>query len=328
MVRYIIKRILLMSFVLLGVLIFIFTVSRASGDPIPALLGDNFTQEQYDAMYIKLGFDKPLVVQFFDYVKGIVTEFDLGTSYETKRPVLDEVIDRFPISFKLALFALLWSAVLGVVFGLISAVKQYSALDYTVSTTAMVLAAMPSFWVGMMLMLLISLKLGWVSASGLDHWSSWILPCIAIGTHTVAHVCRMTRSAMLEVIRSDYIRTARSKGLSEKVVILKHALRNSAIPIITQIGNSLAVTVGGTAVVESVFSIPGLGSYLVNSIMTKDHPAVQGSVLIFSLFVCSLNFIVDIIYGFVDPRIRAQYSSGKKWVKKNTVKSTPEEKKA
>lgn len=309
MAKYVIKRILLMLVVLLGVLLFIFVISRASGDPIPSLLGDNYTQEQYDAMYIKLGFDKSYPEQFVEYVKGIVTEFDLGTSYETKRAVRDEVADRFPISFKLALISLMWAALLGVIFGMISAVKQYSPLDYAVSTTAMVLAAMPSFWVGMMLVILVSLKLGLVSASGLDHWTSWILPCIATGTHTVAHVCRMTRSAMLEVIRSDYIRTARSKGLSETKVIFDHALKNAAIPIITQIGNCLAVTVGGTAVVESVFSIPGLGSYLVNAIMTKDYPAVQGAVLIFSLFVCVLNFVVDIVYGFVDPRIKAKYAS-------------------
>ncbi len=266
-----------------------------------------------------MGLDKPYVVQFFEYVKGIVLRFDLGTSFQTKRPVLEEVVNRFPISFKMALYSLIWASVLGVIFGLISAVKQYSALDYTVSTIAMILAAMPTFWVGMMLMLLVSLKLGLVAASGLDHWSSWILPCIAIGTHTVAHVCRMTRSSMLEIIRQDYIRTARSKGLSEHTIIFKHALKNSAIPIITQIGNSLAVTVGGTAVMESVFSIPGLGSYLVNAIMTKDYPAVQGSVLIFSIFVCVLNFLVDIIYGFVDPRIKAQYSNTKRWMKKKTV---------
>ncbi len=309
MLRFIINRILLMILVLLGVLLFVFILSRSSGDPIPALLGENYTQEQYDAMYIELGFDKPLVVQYIDYVKGIVTEFDLGNSYETKRAVNVEVASRIPISIRIAIFSLIWSVPFGVLCGLISAVKQYSAADYSLTTLAMILASMPAFWSGMMLMIIFALVLKWLPATGLDSWQGYILPCIALGLRPVASFTRMTRSSMLEVIRQDYIRTARSKGLSEKSVIIRHALQNASMPIVTQVASTFSVLIGSSAVIENVFNIPGLGSYMIYSIGVGDYPSVQGSVLIFSVLVCLINLFVDIAYAFIDPRIKAKYAA-------------------
>ena len=309
MTRFVLKRILLMILVLFGVLLFIFILSRASGDPVPSLLGSDYTQEQYDEMYLKLGLDKPYVVQFFDYLVGVVTRLDLGTSYQSKRAVSYEVFTRFPLSLKMSLIAMAWSIPLGLFFGIMSAIKQYSALDYIVRTASMILAAAPGFWVALMLMLLFSLKLKWVPATGLSSWKCYILPAITQGAHTVGSLTRMTRSTMLDVIRQDYIRTARSKGLNERKVMLGHAFQNAAIPIVTQIGATLARAFAGSAIVENIFGIPGTGSFLINSIGTHDYPAVQGVVFAYSFFVCVINLLIDLTYGFLDPRIKAKYES-------------------
>ncbi|MCR4441220.1 MAG: ABC transporter permease [Peptococcaceae bacterium] len=309
MLRYTINRLLMMILVVLGVLLFVFILGRASGDPVPALLGGTYTQEQYDAMYKELGLDDPYPVQYFKYVKGIVTQFDLGRSYESKREVREEVANRLPISLRIALFSLLWSIPFGVLCGLISAVRQYSVADVSLTTAAMLLASIPNFWAGLMLMLLFSLVLKWLPATGLDSWLGYIMPCIALGLRPVASFTRMTRSTMLEVIRQDYIRTARSKGLRERKVIIGHALQNAAIPIVTLMGTTFEVIVGSSAVIESVFNIPGLGSYMIYSIGVGDYPAVQGAVLVFSLLVCVLNFLTDIVYAFIDPRIKEKYES-------------------
>ncbi len=312
MLRYIIKRLLQMVVVLLGVVLFVFILSRASGDPIPQLLGENYTQADYDAMYVELGFDRPLVVQYFDYVIGIITEMDLGTSYETNRAVSLEVFSRFPVSLRQAFLTLLWSVPFGVFCGLISAAKQYSLADYSLTTLAMIMASMPSFWVSLMLMLILSLSLGLLPATGLDSWKGYIIPCLALGLRPVATFTRMTRSSMLEVIRQDYIRTARSKGLAYRKVVTRHAFRNAAIPIVTSIGSTFSVIVGGSAVVENIFNIPGLGSYMIYSIGVGDYPSVQGGVLLFSVVVCLVNLLVDIAYMIIDPRIRDNKGFGGK----------------
>lgn len=312
MSRYIIKRLLQMVVVLLGVILFVFILSRASGDPIPSLLGENYSQEDYDAMYEKLGFDKPYAVQYLNYVKGIVTRLDLGTSYSTKREVSKEVFSRFPVSLRQALCTLLWAVPFGVFCGLISAVKQYSVADYSLTTLAMLMASFPSFWASLMLMLLLSLKLQLLPATGLNSWKGYIMPCIALGLRPVATFTRMTRSSMLEVIRQDYIRTARSKGLAYRKVITRHALRNASIPIVTTVGSTFSVIVGGSAVVENIFNIPGLGSFMIYSIGIGDYPCVQGGVLVFSVLVCLMNLLVDIAYMIIDPRIKDRKGFGKR----------------
>lgn len=304
MLKYITRRLLQMVIVLLGVVLFVFILSRVSGDPIPELLGGNYTQEQYDAKYVELGFDKPIIIQYFNYVKNIITDLDMGTSYSTKRAVSTEIFSRLPVSLRQAVLTLLWAVPFGVFCGLVSAVKQYSIADYTLTTLAMFMASMPSFWVSLMLMLLLSLKLGWLPATGLDTWKGYVIPIMALGLRPVATFTRMTRSSMLEVIRQDYIRTARSKGLAYRTVILRHALQNAAIPVVTSIGSTFSVIVGGSAVVENIFNINGLGSFLIYSIGVGDYPCVQGGVMVFSVIVCCMNLLVDILYMIIDPRIK------------------------
>ncbi len=313
MLRYIIRRLLLMIPVLAGVIFIVFTINRMTpGDPVQAMLGASYTQEQYDITRERLGLDEPYIVQLFDYYKGIVTHFDLGTSYRTGRAVTTEIAERFEVTMVLGLIGVFITIIVGVPAGMISATRQYSVLDYGVTLSSMFFAAVPSFWLALMLMLVFSAKLGWLPASGISSWKSWIMPCLAVGLQPVAVVARMTRSSMLEVIRQDYIRTARAKGLSERMIIRRHALKNSLIPVITMIGIQIGTIIGGAVVIEAIFSIPGMGNLMMTAINNRDYPLVQGSVLVLSMSICLMNLIVDIVYGFVDPRIMAQYKRNKK----------------
>lgn len=320
MVKFVIKRILWMIPVIFGAILIVFMINRLSpGDPVAAQLGGSYTQEQYDRVEAELGLDKPVAVQFFEYIKGIVTRFDLGTSYQTKRPVSKEIMDRFPTTLKLGLISCLITVVLGLVFGVISATKQYSIADYSVTVFSLIFASIPGFWLALMLILTFALNLRWFPASGLASWKSWVLPAIACGLSPVASVTRLTRSSMLDVVRQDYIRTARAKGQTEGVIIRKHALKNAFIPIITIIGFQLGTMIAGSVVVEAIFNIPGLGTLTTSAVNNMDYPVIQGCVLVLSFVVCVLNLIVDILYGFIDPQIMAQYTGGGK--KKKTKKT-------
>lgn len=322
--KYILKRVLLMIPVLLGVIFIVFTINHfMPGDPVISLLGTNYTQEQYDAKEAELGLDKPFLEQFVIYVKNVVTKGDLGTSYQTNRSVSTEILERFPVTLKLGLLGVLVTVIVGVPFGVISATKQYSALDYGVTVVSMFFASMPSFWMGLMAIIIFSYKLQWLPASGLFTWKHWILPVLTLGLSPVATVTRMTRSSMLDVIRQDYIRTARAKGLSEGVVIRHHALKNALIPVITVVGMQLGTIVAGSVVVEAIFAINGTGQLLMTAINGKNYPVINGVVLFLSVSISLMNLVVDLIYGFVDPRIMAQYSGGRK-KKKAAVKSAEE----
>jgi len=297
MARYILKRIGLMIPVILGVLLIVFIANRMSGDPVASLLGANASDEAYEAMRVKLGLDRPMVVQFFDYLKGIVTRFDLGTSYKSHQPVVGEIMTRLPTTLSLAVFSLIIAAVLGVVFGVFCAVNQNKGADYIITLLALIAASLPNFWFALMLILTFAVRLGWLPVSGLDNWKAWILPSIVMGL------------GLLEVIRQDYIRTAKSKGISQRDVIFKHALKNAMFPIITVFGLMASLNIGGQMVVENVFTIPGVGSYMMMAIEQKDYPVVQGTVVVLSLIVCIINLFVDIAYGFADPRIKAAYTT-------------------
>lgn len=309
MVRYVFKRILQMIPVIIGVLLFVFVVSRASGDPVYAILGPDAAPEQYEIKRKELGLNQPLIRQFLDYVIDVVVSFDLGNDYSNNQPVAAQLLARLPVSLLLSLIGLVISCIIGIPLGVISAVKHNTVIDRVVTVLALVAASLPSFWLGFMLIILFSLKLGWFPASGMASAAAWILPSIAIGLGPVASLCRTTRSNMLESIRQDFITTARSKGISETKVIYKHALKNSIIPVLTIIGVIIAMNIGNAVVVEAVFAIPGLGSLMMNAIYANDYPIIQGCVLVFSLIVCVMNLLVDIAYGFVDPRIKAQYIS-------------------
>ena len=313
MIRYIAKRLLMLIPVLLGIVLVVFIMNHISpGNPARMLLGDGATDEAVAALEEELGLNDPLYVQFFNYVKGVVTEFDLGTSYQTKRPVITELMDRFPTTAKLAFFSILVSAIVGITLGIISAVKQNTPIDHLSTGVALLGVSMPAFWLGMMLILVFSIYLKWTPVSDITGWKSWILPTITSSMAGMATITRMTRSSMLEVICQDYIVTARAKGLTERVIIVKHALKNALIPIITMLGIQLGVMLGGAVLTETVFSINGLGKYMVDGIKNRDYPVVQGGVLLLALVFSCVNLVVDIIYAYVDPRIKSQYSRSRK----------------
>lgn len=322
MTKYIIKRLLMMILVVAGVILVVFSIMRmAPGDPVVSILGANYTQEQYDVMEAKLGLDKPFLIQLFNYYAGLL-HGDMGTSYSSMLPITKELASRLPSTFALGFMGIFITVIIGIPAGIVSATKQYSAFDYITTVVALILSSMPNFWVALMLMLIFSANLGWLPASGVDHWYSWIMPGLAVGLGSVAGISRLTRSSMLDVIRQDYIRTARAKGVNEGVVIRKHALKNALIPIITMIGFQLSMIVGGSVIVESIFNIPGIGTYMMAGINGRDYPVVQACVLVLALSICVVNLLVDIVYAFVDPRIKSQYASGGK--KKKSTKTANE----
>jgi peptide/nickel transport system permease protein len=326
MIKYVIKRILWMIPVLFGVILIVFTINRMTpGDPVVAILGSNYTQEQYDAKAAEMGLDQPYVIQFVNYLKNIVTKFDLGTSYQSRQSVGDEIKGRFPTTLALGLLGVLVTAVVGIPLGIVAATHQNSIFDYIVTAVSMFFASMPNFWMALMMIIIFSLNLKLVPATGLGSWKAWILPVLSLGLSPVASVTRMTRSSMLEVIRQDYIRTARAKGLEEGVVIRKHALKNALINVVTVIGMQLSMIMGGSVIVESIFAIPGLGTYLMKGINAQDFPVIQGCVLIIAISVCVMNLLVDLVYGFIDPRVMAQYTGGKAKKKKETTAAPAKE---
>ncbi len=313
MARYIIKRLLWMIPVVLGVLLIVFFISYITpGDPVKIILGSNYTEEMYEAKTQELGLDKPFLVQYGRYVADLVTKGSMGTSYTYGQPVSAQIVSRIGITMEIGLLGVLLTIIIGVPIGVVSATKQYSVLDYSVTTLSTLFAAMPNFWLALLCILLFSLKLGWLPATGFGTWKQLVLPVVTNALTSVAVVARMARSSMLEVIRQDYIRTARAKGLREGTVIRRHALKNSLIPVLTVIGMQMSMVMGGSVIIETIFSIPGLGAYMMAGINARDYPVINGCVLVLSLSICVMNLLVDIAYAYVDPRIRSQYETRKK----------------
>lgn len=304
--------------VLLGVTFIIFAMlSVAPGDPARQILGESATQEQVAAKRVELGLNDPIVVRYGRYVYNIVTKGDMGISYSNGKPVTTALFERFPTTALLAVLSTLLMVVIGLPIGIISAVKQYTWTDNIVRVISMIGVSMPNFWTGLLLIILFALKLGWLPASGFYSPKYWILPAFVIGFNCSAVLMRMTRSSMLECIRQDYIRTARSKGQTERVITMHHVLRNAMIPIVTVVGNQIGYLLGGAIVTEQIFSIPGLGKFIVEAIKSRDYPIVLGGVVLIAVSYSVVNLIVDVIYAFLDPQIKAKYSSGnrKKLVK-------------
>lgn len=315
MLKFIIKRILIIIPTLLGILLIIFTINYFTpGDPAMSALGTNYTEAAYEAKIIEMGLDQPFVTRYFIYLKNVVTKLDLGTSYSTLRPVRSMIAERITPTIQIGILSSIVTIFVGIVVGIISAVKQYSVIDYVSMSLSVFFAAMPGFWLALMCLLVFCINLQWLPASGLTSWKHYILPVICLGMSPIAIVIRMTRSSMLDVIRQDYIRTARAKGVSERSVIYKHALRNALIPVITVIGMQLSMVIAGSVVIESIFSIPGIGMLMLSAINNRDYPLIQGTVLVLSLFICMINLLVDLAYAAADPRIKAQYigSSGRR----------------
>jgi peptide/nickel transport system permease protein len=277
------------------------------GDPTTIMLPPDATPAQRDELRQRWGLDLPFWVQYGNYLKNIVTKFDFGVSWTSHQPVNVELFERFPYSVQLALWSAVLATVVGIILGIISAVRQYSIFDNLGSVLGLIAYSMPNFWLGVLLLVLFSVRLHWLPVAGVANWKGWILPCLAIGLSNVARLQRMTRSSMLEVLRQDYITTARAKGLGEHLVVLKHALGNAFIPILTTIGLTFGATMGGAVVTERVFGIPGIGHLVVESVNLRNYPMVQGVVLLSAICFCLINLFTDIIYAFIDPRIKAQY---------------------
>jgi len=308
MLKYILRRILLMVPVILGVSIIIFTImSFASGDPTVLMLGEGASEEAVAELRAELGLDDPIPVQYFNYVKKAL-HGDLGRSYGNNQPVAKEVALRFPNTLRLTIVGTLLSILIGVPIGIISAVKQYSWMDNTSTLFALVFTAMPSFWLGLLLMLIFALRLDFFPATGSETWQHFILPSITLAAASMAMLIRMTRSTMLEVIRQDYIRTARAKGASEFRVVMGHAIRNAMLPIVTAIGLNFGRQLGGAIVIETVFNISGIGLLMVNGIASRDTPMVMAAVMLAAIMASLVNLLVDVLYTFIDPRIKGEFA--------------------
>jgi len=307
--KFIFRRLLMMIPVLIGVSFVIFSMLYfAPGDAADVILGDQATLADKQLFRAQNGLDKPFLVQYLNYMKGVVLRGDLGTSYVTRQPVTDEIIARFPTTLRLSALSVALAVLIGVSVGIISATRQYSFIDHFATSLSMIGVSMPNFWQGMMLIIVFAVWLRWLPPSGFSTPLHWILPAVTVGTNASANIMRMTRSSMLEIIRQDYIRTARAKGQTERVVIMKHALKNALIPIITVVGLSFGRLLGGAVLTESIFSIAGLGKLMVDAIKLKNTPMVQGGVLFIAFVMSIVNLIVDILYSFADPRIRSMYT--------------------
>ena len=311
MLRYAVKRILFTVPVLIGVTFIIFTMMYFTpGDPARMILGDTATEAEVEELREEMGLNDPFLVRYGNYMWDLC-HGDMGSSYVTGLPVTEEILARLPITARLAVLSCIFSVLIGVPVGVISAVKQYSALDNITMVMALLGITIPSFWLAMMLVMVFSVNLGWLPASGLYGWKYYILPMVSISAVSIATFTRMTRSSMLEVIRQDYIRTARAKGQTEQKIITKHALKNALIPIITVIGIQFASGLSGAVVNEQIFAIPGLGKMMVDAIKARNYPVVQGGVLLIAVMFSILNLVIDLMYAFVDPRIKRQYARKK-----------------
>ncbi|HIY21043.1 MAG TPA: ABC transporter permease [Candidatus Flavonifractor merdigallinarum] len=307
MLRYVLKRLLLMIPVLIGVSFIVFTImSMTPGDPGTIILGNNATKEAVEEMNRQLGYYDPLLVKYGRYLLGIV-QGDFGTSYRSNTPVFTEIFARFPNTLILASCAIVISVIIGVPIGIISAVKQYSVLDYVGTVVAMFLASVPQFWLGLVSLLIFAVNLNLLPSTGNESWENYILPVLTLALPCAAKNLRLTRSTMLETIRADYIRTAKAKGVPPKKVIWKHALQNALMPIITNIGINFGTLLGGTVVVESVFGMQGVGTLTMTSIRMKDIPQVMASVLFLAFTYSIMMLVIDIAYAYIDPRIKARY---------------------
>lgn len=313
MVRYVIKRLLWMIPVILGVTILIFSIMyMVPGDPAQIIAGDFATESELNELREEMGLNDPYIVQLGRYMYNVFFKLDFGDSYTTGKPVMEELIVRLPRTITLGFSAMILSLVIGIPLGIIAAINRNGWGDRISMIIALIGISMPQFWIGLMLVAVFAVKLRWLPSQGIESLASYIMPSVSLCVGGLAGQARQSRSSMLEVIRADYVTTARSKGLTEREVIVKHALPNALMPIITLAGSQLAHIFGGAVAVESVFSIPGIGSYLVNAINKRDYTVIQGSVILLAVVFSLVMLLVDLSYAFIDPRIKAQYAGKKR----------------
>ncbi len=313
MSRYILKRVLWMIPIILGVAILVFSLLYfAPGKPEELILGSHATEEAYTAKRIELGLEDPYLVRLARFLKEAFLEFDFGSSWFTRIPIIDTIAERLPRTIVLTLCTFLFSYGIGIPLGIIAATHQNKWQDTASMLVALTGVSLPNFWLALILVLVFSVSLGWLPAMGIGGLQYYILPALSGCFSSLAICARQTRSSMLDVIRSDYITTARSKGVPERQVITRHAFKNAVIPIITMAGGDFGSLLGGMMVIETIFSIPGMGIFIVNAVNTRDYPAVQGGSLFLAITFSIIMLLVDLLYAAVDPRIKAQYSSQNK----------------
>jgi peptide/nickel transport system permease protein len=303
--NYVIRRLLLLILVLWGVTLVTFILMHVvPGDPAKVLLGKLSGNEVLvTKLRHQLGLDKPLIVQYFEFVKGVLRG-NLGNSYKFKASVMSLILERMPATIKLTFGALITGLLIGLSSGIISAVRRYSIWDTFSMLFAFIGVSMPVFWLAMLLQLLFAVKLGWFHVSGFEGLRDLVLPSVTLGLIYSASIARMTRSSILEVIRMDYVRTARAKGAPERIVIFRHVFRNALIPVVTLIGMQFGGLLTGAALTETVFQIPGVGKLLINSTLDLDYPMIQGGVIFVAIIFVLINLFVDILYAYLDPTIR------------------------
>ncbi len=305
MLRYTIKRLLNLIPVALGDTLIIFTLLYITpGDPVKMMLGENIDQETYEMMREQMGLNDSFLQRYLRYVDDLFLHFDMGTSYTTKQPVITEILTCTPNTLKLTACSMAAAIVLGLFLGVIAAIRQNGIADSIISMVSLIGISFPSFWLGLMLILFFSVRLKWFPSMGLDSWKAFVLPCTVLAWQSVATLARMTRSSMLDVIRQDYVKTAKAKGLGETAIIIHHQLKNALIPIITVIGMDISSLLGGAVVCETIFSIQGIGRLMVDSIKRRDYPVVQGCVLFIAIICCVVNLVVDLLYMWADPRMK------------------------
>jgi ABC-type dipeptide/oligopeptide/nickel transport system permease component len=305
MLAYTLKRLLALIPVLIGVSLLVFaSLYLTPGDPLSAILGEAVvSKEQMEQLREQYGFDDPLYVQYLRFA-GRALQGDLGRSLRYNQPVLQQIRDQLPATIQLALAAMAFAVLLGISLGVLAAIYHNTWVDFTAMLVALAGISIPTFWSGLLLLLIFALELGWLPATGTEGWQRLIMPAFALGYGAAAIIARLTRSSMLEVLRQSYVTTARAKGLPGRIVVLRHTLKNALIPVITIVGLQFGNLLAGAVVVETVFSRQGIGRLLVDAILSKDFPTVQGTVLLVAVIYVLINLLVDLSYAMVDPRIR------------------------
>jgi ABC-type dipeptide/oligopeptide/nickel transport system permease component len=302
--RYIVGRFVQSVVVVLGVLFLVFVILQLTGDPARLMLPPEATLEDIERLRRQLGFDRPLPVQFAHFLAGAVRG-DFGSSLRYRdQPALAVVLERFPATLELTAATLAWSIPLAFALGLVSAVRRASLHENAAMLTALLGQSMPTFWLGLMLILIFSVNLGWLPSSGRGGFAHVVLPALTLGGFFMARLTRLVRSGLLDVLSQDYVRTARAKGLAERAVVTRHALKNAAIPIVTIVGLDVGTILGSAVITETVFAWPGLGRLAIDSVNVRDFPVVQADVFVIAVAFVGINFAVDVLYTWLDPRVR------------------------
>lgn len=313
MLRYIIRRVLLIFVIVFASAIVIFSITYlVPGDPAANLLGNEATPEELANMRAVLGVDKPFIVQLGTFLYNVFLKFDFGDSWVFKQPVFAEMVVRMPRTATIGAISMGTATIFGILLGVMAGTHEGKWQDSLMMTIAIIFASAPGFWVAMMMIVLFTVKLGWLPSYGIGSWKNYVMPCLSGAMHGIAMTARQQRNSILEVFRADYITTARAKGVAERDVVYKHMLPNSMLPIITQLGGTLTGIFVGGVITENVFSIPGVGLYMLSGINNRDYPVIRGTTLFFAAFNAVVMLLVDIVYAYVDPRIKQRYTTGKK----------------